>query len=363
MLTRLFAARGFLSFGTILLLTAVAVVAYQLRPAPQMRTYCAEMPDAIGLFDGSDVTVMGVPVGRVTRIESHGVTARVEFELPASRTLPVDVGATTLSDTLIADRKLAIVGTESGGAGWDSAACITKTLTPKSMSQTFAALTELADELNGLGNPDSINRGIAGLNTMSTGTGEEINTILHRLGSALDSPDAAIGHIGALIDALGSLARSGAAHWPEIQDMLTRLAGALDDVNNIAVPPVLRIVDELVEIMPALNDVTVRIGGPLLRKLEAVENLPQLLAAGVAGLRDLLTMAPAIGSAFTGAIDPVTRTASVAYAPPRVAIPAQDAGQVCAVVNTIAPGRCLDAAGGLVDIQLAQLILGSVGAR
>ncbi|WP_067829200.1 MlaD family protein [Nocardia inohanensis] len=367
MLTRLFAARGFLSAVVVAGLVLGAVVGYQiLRPTPELRAYCADMPDAIGLYEGSDVTVMGVRVGSVTGVRPHGATARVEFEILAGRRLPTDVGATTLADSLVADRKLALIGAEPAGPGWDSGRCITNTVTPKSLSATFSALAGLADQLSGTGDPDRPNllaRGITAADTVTAGTGEQINAIIQRLGTALNSPDAAIGHIGALLDALGSLAHSAATYWPEVKDMLTRLAPALDAVNNVVVPPVLTIITELHDVLPALNNLTVTLGGPLLRKLDAVENLPQLLQAGVGSLSGLLQLVPSIGTAFTRLVDPATGAVSVAYAAPNIAVPQADAGQVCAAADALAPGSCTDAGNGLVTVPLARVLLGSVGAR
>lgn len=366
MLTRLFASRGFLSFGLIVLLGLAAALGYRLlQPSPQMRAYCAQMPDAIGLFEGSDVTVMGVPIGRITKIEPNGATARVAFEIRADRTLPAEVGATTLADSLIADRKLALIGNEPTGPGWNPATCITKTATPKSLSETFSALARLAEELNGViepGQSGTIEHGLASLDTMSAGTGDQINSIISRLGTALDSPDAAIGHLGALMDAMSSLARSAATYWPEIKDMATRLPQLLDNINNIALPPLLTTLQKMSDVLPVLNELTVMFGGPLLRRLDAVENLPQQIRAGIEGLRGIIEMTPALSGAFSDAIDPQTRAVSLAYAPPRVAIPQQDSDQVCAAVNLLAPGRCT-ASDGMVNLQLAQVILGSVGAR
>ncbi|MFG2446546.1 MlaD family protein [Nocardia fluminea] len=366
MLTRLFGSRAFLSIAVVIGVALTAVGAYNLlRPTPSMRSYCADMPDAIGLYEGSAVTIMGIKVGSITRVSPQGPTARVEFTVPESRRLPVDVGATTLANSLVADRQLALIGAEPEGQGWNSAHCITKTVTPKSLSQTFAALANLADQLNGPEGPgraDVLEHGIAALDSTTSGTGEQINTIIHRLGVALNSPDAAIGHIGALLDALSSIAQSAAHYWPEIKDYVTRLTPVLAAVNELAVPPVIATIRELGDILPALNDLTVMFGGPLLHKLEAVENLPQLLQAGVAGLSELVTMVPSLSHAFTQVVDPATGAISVAYATPNVTLPG-DPVQVCAAINVLAPGRCLDPAGAPATVPLAQIILGTVGAR
>ncbi|GGN80765.1 MlaD family protein [Nocardia rhizosphaerihabitans] len=365
MLTRLLGSRGFLSVAVVLIVGLVAVGAYKIaKPTPTMRSYCADMPDAIGLYEGSAVTIMGIKVGSITRVSPQGATARVEFTVPESRKLPVDVGATTMADSLVADRQLALIGAEPEGAGWDSSHCITKSVTPKSLSQTFAALADLADQLNGPDGPgeDVLERGIAALDNTTAGTGEQVNTIIHKLGSALNSPDAAIGHIGALLDALSSLASSAAHYWPEVKDYLTRLTPALVTVSDQVVPPVITTVRELIDVLPALNDLTVMFGGPLLAKLERVENLPEMLQAGVAGLSELMTMVPSLTSAFTNTVDPATGAISVAYATPNVTLPG-DPAQVCAAINVLTPGGCLDPVSGTTKISMAHIILGTVGAR
>ncbi|MFB7718257.1 MULTISPECIES: MlaD family protein [unclassified Nocardia] len=367
MLTRVFSSRAFVSFGLVVVLGLAAAGVYTtLRPHPMMRAYCADMPDAIGLFEGSDVTVMGVRLGRVTKVANNGATARVSFEIPASRKLPDDVGATTLADSLVANRRLALIGAEPTGAGRNPNTCITRTVTPKSLSETFTALSRLADELNGTPDPGqtgAVGQGLTALNSLTAHTGPQLNAILTRLGTALHSPDAAIGHIGDLIDAVGSLARDAATYWPEIRDMLTRLTGTFDDVSNIAVPPVVAILDKLVDVLPALNDLTVTLGGPLLHRLDSVENLPQLIRSGVEGLHGVLALAPAVSSAFAAVIDPATGAISMAYAPPRVAIPQPDAAAVCAAIDAVTPGTCTSTTDGMVNVSLAQVIMGQLGAR
>ncbi|MFE3229389.1 MlaD family protein [Nocardia sp. NPDC059228] len=367
MLPKMFASRGFLSVGLVLVLALAVVVGWKLsRPTPQMRSYCALMPDAIGLFVGSDVQIMGVAVGQVTKVEPDGPKARVEFDIPAARKLPPDVGATTLSQSLIADRKLALVGTEPAGPGWNSDQCITKTLTPKSMSQTFTALADLADQLNGSGDPAQqklLQGGIIAVNNAVAGDGKRFNDLVKNLSAALNSPDAAIGHIGALIDSLAALVGSAAVNWPEVKSTLTRLGRNLDNITDTIAPPIVDVITRLVDVFPFLNDLTTMFGGPILRRVDTIPNLPQRISAGVTELRQVVDLVPPILSAFQRSIDPGSGRVSIDYASPMVAIPESAAAQVCSAVNAITPGRCADAANGLVDLPLTQFVLGSVGSR
>jgi virulence factor Mce-like protein len=367
MMTRLFAARGFLSIAVIAIVGLAVFVGFRLvNPSPEMRSYCADMPDGIGLYTGSAVTILGIPVGTVTDVAPNGATARVRFDIPADRALPTDVGATTLSTTLIADRNLALIGNEPSGASWPSKECITKTLTPKSLTKTFAAIADLADQLNGAHDPGQRNviaDGLTTLDTATAGTGDRINNIIRGLGSALNSPDAAIGHIGGVLDALTALTRSASNNWADVKTMISRLAQALNEINNIAIPPLVHVLYELRDVLPQLNELTTMLGGPLLRRLDATPNLPQMISAGVGSLREIVNMVPAITTAFMDGIDPITQRASLAYSPPTVAIPQQNAAQLCGAVNVLAPGSCTDPSDGMVNVPLTQLIFGSVVPR
>lgn len=331
-----------------------------------MRSYCALMPDSIGLFESSDVTMLGLRIGRVTHVEPRNDGARVTFEIPKSQRLSADAGATTLSDTLVADRKLALIGTAPDtGPAWNPERCITRTLTPKSLTATLNALAGLADQLNGGDHPDQpylIKDGIATLDNATAGRGPQINDIISKLGAALNSPDAAIGHLGALIDALADLANSAANGWGDVKDMLTRLTSALQQANDQVVPPIVDVVEGLRDVLPEADRAIIMLGSPVLRRLDsAADQLPMLLAR-IGSLRDLITMVPPLAHAFSTAVDPATGRTAITYAPPTVALSDQAASDACAAINTLAPGRCADI-NGLAQVQVTQLILGSVGAR
>ncbi|WP_405136280.1 MlaD family protein [Nocardia sp. NBC_01388] len=366
MLNKVLGSRGLLSFSMIVLVVVALTVGFRIvQDKPEMRGYCALMPDAIGLYKGSAVTVRGVPIGQVTRVTPAGAQARVEFELSAEHIVPPDAGATTLSDTLIADRRLAVVGADDGAVRRDSSDCITKTVTPKSLTETFTALSRLADQLNGANDPDqsgAINGGLRALSAATASSGDQINQIVRGLGTALNSPDAAIGHLGDLIDALASISRSANNGWSDIRSLMTRLTDTLYDINDVALPPIIEVLDKAADLLPALNDIT-KLAGPGLRSLDSVENLPQLIGAGLSSLRELLGMLPVFAGAFTQATDPVSGRLGLSYTAPHTQLSEPVAGQVCSALNALSPGACPDPAGGLAGMDLSSLVLASVVAR
>ncbi|NMN98896.1 MlaD family protein [Antrihabitans stalactiti] len=366
-MNRILASRGFMSVTGVLVAAALVLFAYVITfdPAKKMQSYCALMPDAVGLYTGNHVTMFGLTVGTVTDIAPQGETVRVDFDVDADHPLRGAVSATTVSDTLVADRNLAVLS-DTDATDWDPNTCITRTLTPKSMTRTLNALATLADTLNGSNDPvdaGRVNDGIHAIDTAISGTGPRINELITKLGVAFNSPDAAIGHIGELIDVLSELSASVSTGWGDIKDMLLPFADVLDYVNQKVWVPGAGILDSLRQLIPMINDITTMFGEPILQVLDATVPVIHFIGANVATLREIITMIPPILGAFTRSSDPQTGKPGVTYAPPKVAIPASNADQVCATVNTLAPGRCSSAADGLATIDLLPVVLGLAGTR
>ncbi|WP_024803554.1 MlaD family protein [Nocardia sp. BMG51109] len=367
MLAKILGSRGLMSAAVVVVLVAAAAVGLQLsRSGPGERGYCAEMPDSIGLYEGSAVTVMGVQVGKVTDIRPDGAKARVRFTVREDRTLPPDVGAVTVSENLIADRNLALIGAEPSGPGWNPAACITKTLTPKSLSETFDALAGLADKLNGAQDPaqqGAFGAGLDAADRATAGTGDQLNDLIQQLGKALAAPDAAIGHIGQLLDALAELAHRAHGGWAQLKETIIQLPRAFHEINTLAFPPVVEIVASLAEVLPQLNDVFMMFGTPAIRAVDAIPDLPQLLSAGVGSLTDVIRMAPAIATGFTNSIDPASGRLTIGYAPPKLALPQPDADRVCAAVQAVTGQPCAPPDDGSVTLPALPALLAGVSAR
>lgn len=324
----------------VAVLATVAVVGTVIRivdPPEETHTYCALMPDSIGLFPGSSVTIFGVPVGSVTSIIPDGTHARVEFEIAADRRLPTDVGATTLSQTLIADRRLALVGNEPppDAESWAGSECITRTVTPKSMTVTLTALSDLADELNGDDSKKhTIADGLSAFADATDETGDDINRVVRQLAAALNSPDAAIGRIGTLIDVLSELSDKVVGYWPQVKLMLTRLPSTLVAVEDLLISPAVDIVARLRDVLPQINDVTVLFGGEMIQNVEANGNLPQMISAGVSSLSEALQLVPVYAGAFEQALDPATGHVALSYTAPASELPGEVATTLCSLMNS-----------------------------
>ncbi|MGW0180589.1 MlaD family protein [Nocardia sp. NPDC003345] len=346
----------------VLLATALYVIVFQ--PMKATRAYCAIMPDSIGLYQGNQVSMRGITVGTVTGIAPEGGKVRVDFEVDADHPLYADAGATTVSDTVVADRELAVLSSGKITEQWDPGQCVTKTLTPKSLTQTITALAELSDRVGGTETqPNALAGGLDALDSASAGTGPRINDLINQLGRVLESPDADIAHLAGIFDAYASVSNKVAAHWGDLKLMLTRLGPTLNQAHSELLTPGIALFDGLREVLPMLDELTVILADPLMSGLDNLVPLVKLLRANVGSLSEIVATTPVLASALRTVTDPGTGAPGLTYAPPRVAIPQENAEQVCAAVNALAPGQCAGAANGMVDLHLMQLVLRLAGAR
>lgn len=367
MLKRVLGSQAFMSIAGAAVIVVLAVAGYFIAFDPWKKTesYCAVMTDSIGLYPGNQVTMRGITVGSVTSVRNQGKDVRVDFEVDAKYPVYADASATTVSDTVVADRDLAVLASGTDTRRWNSGTCITRTLTPKSLTETLTALAQLADQLNGpeAGQQNSLAKGLTALDAATTGTGAQVNELVRRLGSALKQPDADIANLAAIFDTFSSVSKKVNEHWGDLQSMLTRIGPALNQASTELLGPGAELFDALRQVLPMLNDITTMFGDKILRGLDATVPLIKLLRANVGSLSEIVRMTPALASAFQRVTDPATGATGITYAPPRVRIPQQNAEQICAAVNALAPGRCTGAADGMVDVELLQLVLGSAGVR
>ncbi|MEV6561322.1 MlaD family protein [Nocardia sp. NPDC051756] len=356
MLHKVLGSRAFMSVSGAVVAIALVVVGYFIvfDPLKKTESYCAIMPDTVGLYVGNQVTMRGIPVGTVTSIAPQGKAVKVEFAVEADKPVYADAGATTLANSIVAARELAVVSTGKNTARWNSAQCITKTMTPKSVTETLNAVAQLSAEISGPDSktPDALANGLSQLNAATAGTGPQINEIIKQLSGAMASPDADIGHLVGVFDAFSSVGKKVEEHWGDIESMFTRLAPVLVTARADLLVPGADVIDGLAQLLPVLNDLTTAFGDPIMQTLDFTVPLVKFLRARVGSLAQVVSMMPVLTDAFRSV------GKGIAYAPPKVAIPQE----ACAAVNVVTPGRCT-ADGGVAKIDMADLVFGMAGAR
>lgn len=78
------------------------------------RTVVAHFPRTISVYEGSDVRVLGVPVGTVTRVEPTGTDVAVTMTYDEEVRLPADARAVIIAPSVVGDRYVQLTPAYSG---------------------------------------------------------------------------------------------------------------------------------------------------------------------------------------------------------------------------------------------------------
>jgi phospholipid/cholesterol/gamma-HCH transport system substrate-binding protein len=103
-----------IAVGLIIVLCVGVAGWYVFGRTDRAQTVHADFSYINGIYPGSKVTVLGVPVGRVTEVRPQGTTVRVTMTVPGDVTLPAELDAYVLSPALISDRSVELGPAYSG---------------------------------------------------------------------------------------------------------------------------------------------------------------------------------------------------------------------------------------------------------
>jgi phospholipid/cholesterol/gamma-HCH transport system substrate-binding protein len=173
----------------VLLLTATF---FTFRGGEETRTVTAHFPRAVSVYEGTDVRVLGVNVGRVTAVTPEGNSVRVEMEYDAKYQLPSDAKAVIVTPTLVADRFVQITPAYDGtGAVMADGADIAlpETAVPVELDRIYASLRDLSEALgpNGVNKDGTLDHLLQTSAKSLDGQGELGNEMLRNLSAATET--------------------------------------------------------------------------------------------------------------------------------------------------------------------------------
>ncbi|MUL67457.1 mammalian cell entry protein [Mycobacterium sp. CBMA 234] len=171
---------------------AALVVAALVAAAPLVArgpiTVTAHFKDAVGLYRGNAVSVLGMPVGKVTKVETKAKYVEVTIQIDRDTAIPADVTAVTVSASLLTDRHIELTPPYEGGAKLRDGDLVGlgNTRTPVEFDKTLSVIDKLGTALRGDpkgGGPlgDLVNLGAR----ITTANGTEIKSTLDELSQAL----------------------------------------------------------------------------------------------------------------------------------------------------------------------------------
>jgi phospholipid/cholesterol/gamma-HCH transport system substrate-binding protein len=253
-----------LSSSVIKAVVAVVVIAviggvlYFVLSGSNMKKVSANFDEAIGVYTGTPVKILGVPVGQVTGVHPEGSSVRVDMEYDSKYKLPADAGALLVANSLVSDRFIQLTPAYDGtGPTMPSGAHIpeSRTASPAELDEIYKAISDLSKALgpqgankhgalqdllavsaaNLGGNGNAINDSIKQLSlasqTLSNNSGNLFGTVgnLKKFTKALQDSDAVVRHFE---NQLAQVASDLAGERADFGAALHQLGPALDAVAN-----------------------------------------------------------------------------------------------------------------------------------
>lgn len=193
-------------------------------------TVTAQFDSASGLYEGNVVAVLGMPVGKVTKITAKGAYVEVQFTVDRDVKVPANAQAVTVSTSILTDRQIELTPAYRDGpllANHDTIG-LTRTRTPVEFSRVLAVLDRVTKSLEGDGHgngplADVINGGAQVVN----GNGPKIKGALDELSKALrlssDGGGQTREQITTIIKNMSSLFEAAAANDGKLRDFSTTI--------------------------------------------------------------------------------------------------------------------------------------------
>lgn len=314
---------------------------------------CAELSDAVGLYEGNNVTLLGIVVGEVTDIETRGDHVRVTMSVSDSLTLPADVGAVTLSDSIVTDRRIELTRPYRDGPTFDRGQCIPleRTRTPIGISETLEAVNKLGAELLGTTSttdpidPRPPEEQILGdtlrsLDTALDGSGEQLGTALTQVSALVGNPADKDTLVRRMIDNLDLLTVTLVDRWPDVRLLIENLKQGLGAAGDFS-ERFAQAIDLTVEFLPILERTLPKVAPTLYRVLDVLVPIVAIVVRKVGDIASILSHVPRAAEQVASGYDAELGAARLTYIPPSFEV----AGPV----------------GAPVPVDVVQLVLGAAG--
>lgn len=192
-----------IALTALLLVAALAV----FRGGDDEKTVTAHFSRAVAVYPGSEVRLMGVPIGTITKIVPEGESVRVEMKYDGKYRLPEDAKAAIVTPTLVSDRFVQLAPAYTAGKQLRDGADIPieRTGSPVELDRIYRSLADLSDALgpNGANKQGALSGLLSSGADALRGKGELANKTILSMSKAVETFG---NNSGALFDTVRQLA-------------------------------------------------------------------------------------------------------------------------------------------------------------
>ncbi|OBK91101.1 MCE family protein [Mycolicibacter sinensis] len=225
-----------LAAAVVLIVTGAAAIPRLVR---HPITVTAQFEDAVGLYVGNGVSVLGMTVGKVTSIVAKDNYVEVKLAIDDGIDVPANAQAVTVSNSILTDRVVELTPPYRGGAKLKNGDVLGlgRTRTPVEFDRTLAMMDKLGKALHGDANGQGPLGDLVNLSAdITSAKGRDIKAALDKLSQALrvgaDKGAGSNKNIQAIITSLAELTQAAADNDATIRQFgsnLRQLAAILAD--------------------------------------------------------------------------------------------------------------------------------------
>lgn len=271
--------------------------------------------DTTGLYVGNDVRVLGVDIGKVTKVEPTGTAVRVDMEFPEDTEIPANADAAILQSSLVTDRFVELTPAYRSGERIRSGTLIplARTRNPANLDEMVRAVDQL---VVALGNPRGGGSDIGDLLAVSAknlrGQGQFVHDALVATQGAMDAvsgnePDlqAITTNLSSLVTALGKR-----------DTLIRRLSGNVTRSTRMLADQRVELRQMVAELARLVSTVTTFVRdnrADLRATLARSSDVLGTLAARQKDMQETLDLLPLVGQNIWRAYDPRTRRLRIRF--------------------------------------------------
>jgi phospholipid/cholesterol/gamma-HCH transport system substrate-binding protein len=172
--------------AAVAVLAVVAALGLAMIPQDDSKTLTASFPRTVSLYEGSDVRILGVPVGTVESVTPSGTDVTVRMTYDAKYDLPANAKAVIVSPAIVGDRFVQLTPVYTKGKKLPDGATLDarSTATPLELDEIYQSIDDLVVALG----PDGANSEGALTNLLDStatnfaGQGEQFHRTIDNLG-------------------------------------------------------------------------------------------------------------------------------------------------------------------------------------
>ncbi|MDP3967103.1 MAG: MCE family protein [Nocardioides sp.] len=197
------------------------------------RTYLtASFPRTISLYEGSDVRILGVPVGKVDKVTPRGTTVEVGMWVDAEHPVPEDAQALVITPAIVGDRYVQLTPAYAGGPKLEDGAEISadRSGVPLELDEIYQSIDDLNVALGpqGANSDGALSRLLDSTARNFGGQGKQFNETFRNLGRLTKTLDDNKDELFGTVEELQRFVSALAENDDSVRDFNTSLAGAAD---------------------------------------------------------------------------------------------------------------------------------------